>query len=179
MDGIKGARWLGLGAAAAAAVLALAAGQGGARAQTQTVQPDYHPSLGDLMTMAVQPRHIKLGLAGRARDWAYLAYEASELRNAFGRVARTVPTYRNSDMAAMVAANIKDPLDRLDDAIKARDGRRFDAAYGAVTHACNSCHEGLGHPEVVIQTPRAEMYPDQYLGTPLARPLIPAGAVRR
>ncbi len=164
MSGFRGALWLGLAATTSAGLLAIVAGQGGARAQS--VQPDYHPSLGDLMTMAVQPRHIKLGLAGRARDWPYLAYEAGELRNAFNRVARTVPTYRNSDMAAMVAANIKDPLDRLDDAIKARDGRRFDAAYGAVTRACNSCHQGLGHPEVVIQTPRAGIYPDQYLGTP-------------
>ena len=55
-------------------------------------------------TMAVQPRHIKIGLAGRAREWGYLTYEASELRNAFNRVARTVPSYRNQEMAAMVAA---------------------------------------------------------------------------
>ena len=164
MSGFREALWPGLAAMTSAGVIAITAGQGDARAQT--AQPDYHPSLGDLMTMAVQPRHIKLGLAGHARNWPYLAYEAGELRNAFNRVARTVPTYRNSDMAAMVASNIKDPLDRLEDAIKARDGRRFDAAYGAVTHACNSCHEGLGHPEVVIQTPRAGMYPDQYLGTP-------------
>ncbi len=131
------------------------------------------------MTMAVQPRHIKLGLAGRARDWIYLAYEASELRNAFNRVARTVPTYRGSDMAGMVAANIKDPLDQLDAAIKARDAARFDAAYRGVTRACNTCHEGLGHPEVVIQTPRAEMFPDQFFGTLTSRPVIPAGARRR
>ena len=61
---------------------------------------------------------------------------------------------------------MKGPLDRLDESIKARDGRRFDSAYGAVTQACNSCHVGLGHPEVVIQSPRAAMYPDQDLGAP-------------
>jgi hypothetical protein len=164
--------WLALGGAVLALGLAGAAGQAPAQ---QPVQPDYHPSLGDLMTMAVQPRHIKLGLAGRAREWGYLTYEASELRNAFNRVARTVPTYRGQDMAAMVAANIKDPLDQLDAAIKAKDGRRFDAAYRSVTHACNTCHQGLGHPEVMIQVPHAEMYPDQYLGSPTARHLIPAG----
>jgi len=147
----------------------------GGPSSAQTAQPDYHPSLGDLMTMAVQPRHIKVGLAGRARNWPYLAYEASELRNAFARVARTVPTYRNNDMAGMVAANIKDPLDHLDDAIKARDGRRFDVAYAEVTHACNACHQGLGHPEVVIQVPQAWMFPDQYLGALRARPITPAG----
>ena len=167
--------WLAAGAVVLAFALAAAVGP----SRAQTAQPDYHPSLGDLMTMAVQPRHIKLGLAGRVRDWTYLTYEASELRNAFNRVARTVPTYRGSDMASMVAANIKVPLDQLDGAIKARDGRGFDAAYGAVTHACNTCHEGLGHPEVVIQAPRADMYPDQFFGTHPARPVIPAGARRR
>ena len=157
----------------AAAVMVLAVTGGRAPAQTPA-QPDYHPSLGDLMTMAVQPRHIKLGLAGRARNWAYLTYEASELRNAFNRVARTVPTYRNNDMAGMVAANIKEPLDRLDEAIKARDGHAFDAAYAEVTHACNTCHQGLGHPEVVIQLPQAWMFPDQTFGKVPARPIIPA-----
>ena len=174
----QGIRRLGLAAGpvaiAIAGVLAASAGQ----APAQTAQPDYHPSLGDLMTMAVQPRHIKIGLAGRARDWPYLTYEASELRNAFNRVARTVPTYRNSDMAGMVAANIKDPLDGLDAAIKARDGRRFDAAYREVTHACNVCHQGLGHPEVVIQAPGAGMYPDQDFGTVGVHPSTRAAARR-
>ena len=31
--------------------------------------PTYRPGLGDLMTMTVQPRHIKLGLAGREKNW--------------------------------------------------------------------------------------------------------------
>ena len=65
---------IGLGAAAGAICVALA----GSPAPAQPAPPDYHPSLGDLMTMAVQPRHIKLGLAGRARNWTYLAYEAGE-----------------------------------------------------------------------------------------------------
>ncbi len=155
-------------------VLAICLAVAGGRAPAQTAQPDYHPSLGDLMTMAVQPRHIKLGLAGKARDWSYLTYEASELRNAFNRIARTVPTYRDNDMAAMIAANIKGPLDQLDAAIKARDGRRFDAAYRQVTHACNTCHQGLGHPEVVIQALQASMYPDQDLGLGRSRPIVPA-----
>ncbi|HEX4095743.1 MAG TPA: hypothetical protein VHX64_03395 [Caulobacteraceae bacterium] len=151
------------------AAVALTLTPAGAPARAQTAQPDYHPSLADLMTLAVQPRHIKLALAGRARNWPYLTYEASELRNAFGRVARTVPSYRNQDMATMVAANMKDPLDRLDEAIKARDGKRFDAAYVDVTHACNACHQGLGHPEVVIQVPQGWMYPDQNFGSVRAR----------
>jgi hypothetical protein len=132
-----------------------------AQAQTPAPQPDYHPSLGDLMTMAVQPRHTKLGLAGKARDWDYAAYEADELRNAFNRIARTIPTYRNTDLAGMFAANTKDPLDQLDAAIKARSGAHFDAAYAALTKACNTCHQGLGHAFVVIRAPVGSTFPDQ------------------
>ena len=131
-------------------------------------QPDYHPSLADIMTMSVQPRHIKLGLGGRARNWDYAAYEASELRNAFNRIARTVPTYRQTDLAGMFAANVKDPLDQIDAAIKARSGAGFDAGYVKLTHACNVCHQGLGHGYVVITAPAAGVFPDQSF-TPLLR----------
>ena len=31
----------------------------------------YHPGLGELMTAFVQPRHIKLGLAGNEQNWRY------------------------------------------------------------------------------------------------------------
>lgn len=126
-------------------------------------QPDYHPSFGDLMTMAVQPRHIKLGIAGKARNWTYAAYEASELRNAFGRIGRTIPTYRKQALPDMFAANILPSMDKLDAAIKAKDGKGFDAAYREVTASCNNCHGALDHAFVVIREPVASPYADQNL----------------
>jgi len=43
----------------------------------------YRPGLGDLMTTTVQPRHTKLGLAGRAQNWSYAAYDqAIKAKNA-------------------------------------------------------------------------------------------------
>jgi hypothetical protein len=126
-------------------------------------QPDYHPSFGDLMTMAVQPRHIKLGIAGKARNWDYAAYEASELRNAFLRIGRTIPTYRKQALPDMFASAILPSMDKLDAAIKAKDGAGFDAAYREVTASCNTCHVGLDHPFVVIHEPSASPYLDQNL----------------
>jgi len=145
----------------AAALTAATLGLGLARAQTPAPQPDYHPSMADLMTMAVQPRHTKLGLAGRARNWPYAAYEVSELKNAFARIARTVPTFNGSDTAALVSTRIKAPLDELETAIKARDGARFDTAYADVTQACNVCHRSLSHDPIVIKAPDASAFPDQ------------------
>ena len=134
----------------------------GALAQTPA-QPDYHPSFGDLMTMAVQPRHTKLGIAGHARNWEYAAYESSELRNAFGRIGRTIPAYRKQVLADMFASAILPQMDELDAAIKAKSGPRFDAAYAKVTEGCNACHVGLEHAFVVIREPKTSPYTDQNL----------------
>ncbi|MDP8985762.1 MAG: cytochrome family protein [Pseudomonadota bacterium] len=123
--------------------------------------PDYHPSMGDLMTMAVQPRHIKLGLAGSRKNWTYAAYELSELRNAFGRIGRTIPKYQTTDTAAVATAMTAAPLDALGQAILAMDSARFATAYAQLTLACNDCHRSLNHGAVVIQIPKEAMYSDQ------------------
>lgn len=152
------------------ALTALAAGLAGVGALSVAFaqapgapQVDYHPSFADLMTMAVQPRHIKLGIAGKARNWEYVAYEARELRNAFNRVARTIPTFNKQSMPDMFNANIMPAMDKLDAAIKAKDGAAFDAAYREVTTSCNNCHTGLDHAYIVIHEPAASPYADQTL----------------
>ena len=155
----------------AAALLGLLGVHPGARAQampaapasaaTAAVQPDYHPSMGDLMTMAVQPRHIKLGLAGQASNWTYASYELNELRNAFARIARTIPQYQSMDTAQMMMALTKAPLDALDQAISKANGAQFATAYAQLTQRCNICHQSQKHAAVVIKAPEAAMYPDQ------------------
>jgi hypothetical protein len=129
--------------------------------------PDYHPSLGDLMTMAVQPRHTKLGLAGQQSNWPYAQYELSELRNAFARVARTIPIYRNIDMTAVIAGLTNEPLTAVERAIKAQDVRQFKTAYAALTTACNACHLSQDHAPVVIRVPGTNPYPDQDFRRPV------------
>jgi len=126
-----------------------------------STQADYHPSMGDLMTMAIQPRHIKLHLAGAQQNWSYAGYELGELRNAFARIARTIPTYRTVDTANMTAAVTQASLADLEQAIKARSPKQFAVAYAHLIQACNACHEALNHAEVVIKVPAAGMFPDQ------------------
>jgi len=123
--------------------------------------PEYHPSMGDLMTMAIQPRHTKLGVAGRQKNWTYAAYELSELRNAFARVGRTIPSYRSTDTAALIEGMTREPLAALEKAIHDADANRFQAAYANLTAVCNACHRSQDHAMVVIKVPRGEPYPDQ------------------
>jgi hypothetical protein len=124
-------------------------------------QPDYHPTMADLMTMMVQPRHIKLGLAGQAKNWTYAAYEASELRNAFTRTAKTVPVFNNTDVAAMIASTIQQPMADAISAANSHDAKAFDTAYSQITASCNSCHQSYNKEVIVIKVPDAGMFPDQ------------------
>ncbi|MDB6091864.1 MAG: hypothetical protein JWN85_4648 [Gammaproteobacteria bacterium] len=136
------------------------------RAELPDSQPAYHPSMGDLMTMAIQPRHIKLELAGRQKNWTYAEYELSELRNAFGRVGRTIPIYRAGDMAALIGALTTESLDAVQQAIRAHDPARFAAAYERLTSSCNACHLSQGHGMVVIRVPNGNDFTNQEFRVP-------------
>jgi hypothetical protein len=122
---------------------------------------DFRPAMDDLMTMLVQPRHIKLYYAGQAKNWKLAAFESNELRGALARIGRTIPTYRNVGVDMAVASIFADKLKTVDAAIKAADPAQFTAAYGELTQACNSCHQGLEHPFLKIMVPDAANYPDQ------------------
>lgn len=117
--------------------------------------------MGDLMTMAIQPRHIKLHLAGAQENWTYAGYELGELRNAFARITRTIPQYRTIDTANMTLAVTQAPLDAIGQAIKARSPTQFAVAYAQLTRACNACHQSLNHAEVIIKVPTAAVFSDQ------------------
>ncbi len=127
--------------------------------------PAFRPSLGDLMTAFVQPRHLKIGLAGQTRNWEYLAYERHELEETFEAIEKLVPRYRNASMPDLLKM-VEEPLKVLETAIKARDAAAFDAAYARLTDACNACHVATEHRMVVIQVPRASTFPNQNFAAP-------------
>ena len=123
----------------------------------------YHPGLGELMTAYVQPRHIKLGLAGAAGNWPYAAYELDELRETFDDVGKLVPKHGNLMIAPAIASTVKPPMAALDKAIRAKDAAAFKTAYGQLTDACNACHKSAEHPMIVIKVPdvAGTAFPDQ------------------
>jgi hypothetical protein len=122
---------------------------------------DFKPAMDDLMTMLVQPRHIKLYYAGQAKNWKLAAFQLNELRQALARIGRTIPTYRKIGVDTAVASIFTDQAKAVDAAIKAADPAQFAAAYGEMTAACNACHVGMEHPFLVIKVPDAMNYPDQ------------------
>jgi hypothetical protein len=122
---------------------------------------EFKPAMDDLMTMLVQPRHIKIYYAGQAKNWTLAGFELNELRGALARIGRTIPTYRNVGVDMAVTTIIADKIKALDAAIKAKDSEQFTATYAEVTAACNTCHQALDHPFLKITVPDAANYPDQ------------------
>jgi cytochrome c553 len=113
-----------------------------------------------MMTMLIQPRHTKLGLGIRARNWVYAGYEIGELRGAFGRVVASMPAYegaKTADLMVMVDA----PIAKVQAAIRAKDARAADAAYSELTDTCNACHGTQGRTYIDIRVPTTPMYSDQ------------------
>jgi hypothetical protein len=130
-------------------------------AEGQAAPPSYRPGLGDLMTTTVQPRHIKLGFAGREKNWAYAAYELRELEEAFDRLSIQWPQWQRIRIVELVETMIRDPLYDLGQAIKEKNETKYTSAYGKLTEACNACHQAARRPFVVIQEPKDNMFPDQ------------------
>jgi hypothetical protein len=122
---------------------------------------DFKPAMDDLMTMLVQPRHIRLYYAGQAKNWQLAAFQVNELRGALARIGRTIPNYRNINVDTAVAAIFADKLAAVSAAIKAADVAQFMAAYSEMTAACNDCHKGMEHPFLVIKIPEGGYFPDQ------------------
>lgn len=123
----------------------------------------FRPGLGDLMTAFIQPRHIKLGLAGAVQNWDYAAYELDELREAFDDIGKQIVKHGKLEIVPAIASTVKPALDEVDKAIKAKDAAAFSRAYAGLTDACNACHKSADHPMIVIKAPDAvgTAFPDQ------------------
>jgi hypothetical protein len=143
----------------------------GARAQDQTATPataatpapasappapiDFKPGFDDLMTMLVQPRHLKLYYAGVHKNWELAAAESRDLRQALQRMAQTIPTYQGNDVDAAIVSIIAPKIQAVDEAIAKADSARFASAYNDLTTACTACHTYMEHPFIVIRVPEA------------------------
>ena len=121
----------------------------------------YVMGMGDLMNTLIQPRHAKLGLAGRAENWALANYALSELRQAFAGIVKAVPKFRGMPVGDLVDLALTQPLNAVEAAIKQQDAQKFSTAYEQITQGCNACHMELDHPYVVIKTPDASAFPNQ------------------
>ena len=61
------------------------------------------------------------------------------------------------------------PIQTIDAAIEAKDGRRVAEGYKALTKSCNARHVGTDRSFVVIQAPTTSPFSDQSLAPPGGR----------
>jgi hypothetical protein len=113
------------------------------------------PALGDIMLIA-QLRHIKVWYAGRSRNWALMAHEVQRLQ---ADLVRAALLYQNIPVEEV--ARTSAPIEAMVAAAKRKDAAKFDAAYGELTAACNSCHAASGVDYIRIQTPFSSPFSDQ------------------
>lgn len=121
----------------------------------------FNPQMAALMSMLIQPRHTKLGLAGKAENWPLAGYMLKELRQGFAVVSKAVPRFKGLPVPDLAEAAMMQPLTLLDFAIKLGYQRQFDEAYESLTKGCNACHATTDHPFIVIKAPDASPFPDQ------------------
>jgi hypothetical protein len=124
----------------------------------------FNPQMSALMSMLIQPRHAKLGLAGRAENWPLASYELKELRQAFSITARAVPRWQGSSVPDLLESAIEQPLKFADIATKTKFKGVFDQAYEALTQACNNCHATTDRSFIVIKAPDTSAFPNQDFG---------------
>jgi hypothetical protein len=160
------------GIVAAMLAVALAAGLAAIvtnRSSAQTLWGDadaepapFNPQMSALMNMLVQPRHAKLGLAGKAENWPLAGYMFKELRQSFAVTARAVPRWKGLPVPDLLEAAVTQPMLALDFAIKAAEPRLFMESFEKVTAGCNACHATTDHPFVVITFPNpGSPFPNQ------------------
>ena len=154
--------------AAAAGVAAAQTVQGAspsAPATAATAEPaPYAMTFGDMMNTLIQPRHAKLGLAGRAQNWPLAEYVLVEIRRAFAAIVKTQPRFGGLPVGELVDAAVTKPINAVETAIQSRDAKAFAASYAELTAGCNACHAAADHPFIVIKAPDASAFPDQDFG---------------
>ncbi len=122
---------------------------------TASAGEQFVPQLGDIMN-AIQIRHQKLYLAGRTRNWDLAAFESRLLRGNLKDAAVLYSGIPVSDITTLAEG-----LQAVDDAISAKDTRRFAKAFGDLTGGCNACHQSLERPYIVIKQPTDQLFGNQ------------------
>ena len=121
----------------------------------------FNPQMAAMMSMLIQPRHAKLGLAGKAENWPLANYALRELKQGFLVNARAVPRWKGLPVPDLFEAAVDQPLRQIEAAIKLQYKAQFDEAFGRLTEGCNACHATTDHSYIVIKTPDASAFPNQ------------------
>ena len=140
-------RWSLATSFAAMMVMPIALAQSGFPGPTSE---SYIPRLTEIMNV-IQSQHMKLWLAGSARNWDLAAFELRQLTDSQSEAARFY-----SGIPSANIAKLTEPIKSISDAIGAKDKPAFSRAVESLTEGCNACHQSMGRAFIVIRTPPAD-----------------------
>ena len=140
-------RWSIAALFAAIMVMPIALAQSGFPGPTSE---SYIPRLTEIMNV-IQSQHMKLWLAGSARNWDLAAFELRQLTDSQAEAARFY-----SGIPSANIAKLTEPIKSISDAIGAKDKQAFSRAVESLTEGCNACHRSMGRAFIVIRTPPAD-----------------------
>ena len=144
-------------------VVALALGAAGAYAASDWLKgntdeklktlAEIQPGLGTVM-IEYATRYTTAYYAAKGGNWDLAAYQIKEARE-----IQEVGETTRPERAQALKGFEKGYLDPLDEAIKAKDFKKFEKAFKDGIQGCNTCHIGQGFPYIKYQLPRAPISP--------------------
>jgi hypothetical protein len=102
--------------------------------------------------------YSNLWFAGQKEHWELANFYWLETRSHLRWAVRIIPIRKDNagrdiDLPAILQAFENTPLKQLEDAIKAKDKKKFDEAYRFTMETCYACHKASDKPFIRLQIP--------------------------
>lgn len=114
---------------------------------------EIQPGLGTVM-IEYGGRYTNAYYAAKGGNWDLAAYQLKEAREIQEVGEATRPA-----RAQALKAFEKSYFDPLEEAIKAKDFKKFDKTFKQGIQGCNGCHAGQGFPFIKYQLPKGPTFP--------------------
>lgn len=114
---------------------------------------ELQPGLGTVM-IEYANRYTNAYYAAKGGNWDLAGYMLKEA----GEIQEVGETTRPARAQALKAFE-KSYLDPLNEAVKAKDFKKFDKAFKDGIQGCNGCHAAQGFPFIKYQLPKAPLAP--------------------
>lgn len=114
---------------------------------------EIQPGLGTVM-IEYGARYTNAYYAAKGGNWDLAGYQLKEARE----IQEVGETTRPARAAALKAFE-KSYFDPLDEAIKAKDFKKFAVAFQKGIQGCNGCHAGQGIPYIKYELPKGPTFP--------------------
>jgi hypothetical protein len=116
----------------------------------------YKPGFGDFM-IGIQIHHSKLWFAGKNKNWGLADFEANEILETVGDLAK----YQKERKEMMMMGMLTRATDSVRVAIHQKNSAKFNSSFSYLTKTCNICHVAAKYEFNVIRIPETSPFTNQ------------------